>query len=107
MSEENLHKDPLVRQLITQMNRVEGKVDGMQAALLTMARTEERVTQLMQSDNKKTEWILKLQDRVIDLEKQGFGSNAVSSRLERAAWVIITAMLTIFVGWLVTKGVAV
>lgn len=98
--------DPFVSQLMTQMNRIEGKVDGMQTALLTIAKTEERVTRLMESEGKKTDWILKLQERIAELEKSDISMKAISTRLERAAWIIITALLTLFVGWLITNGVA-
>ena len=90
-----LHSDPFMAQMMTQMNRIEGKVDAMQSAFVQMAKTEERVVQLLEADQKKTEWILKLQDRVVDLEKQGVGQRAITSRIERAAWVV----LTVVVGW--------
>ena len=98
------HQDPFLAQMITQMNRIEGKVDAMQTAFVQMARTEERVVQLLEADQKKTEWILKLQDRVVDLEKNEVGQKAVTSRIERAAWIIVTAALTLFVAWLVAHG---
>ena len=102
---ETVSGSPFIAHMMTQMNRIEEKVDGMQTALLTMARTEERVVQLIQSDNKKTEWILKLQERINDLEKSNVGTRAVSSRIERAVWIIVSAMLAIVVGWLMTHGV--
>jgi hypothetical protein len=95
---------PMIAQLVTQMNRIEGKVDTMQVAFIQMAKTEERVVRLLESDQKKTEWLMKIQDRVVDLEKKEVGQNAVSSRIERAAWIIVTAVLTVFVGWLITHG---
>ena len=94
----------MIAQLVTQMNRIEGKVDTMQVAFIQMAKTEERVVRLLESDQKKTEWLMKIQDRVVDLEKKEVGQNAVSSRIERAAWIIVTAVLTVFVGWLITHG---
>lgn len=94
------HQDPFLSQMITQMNRIEGKVDAMQTAFVQMARTEERVVQLLEADQKKTEWIVKLQERVLELEKNQVGQKAVTSRIERAAWIVVTATLTIIVGWI-------
>lgn len=108
MAEKNfmngLHQDPLVTQMMSQMNRIEGKVDTMQTAIVAMARTEERVITLLASDQKKTDWLLKLQDRVNEIEKNDVGQKAISTRLERAAWIIITTLLTGFVGWLIAAG---
>lgn len=98
------HRDPFIDHVITQMNRIEGKVDVMQTAFIQMARTEERVVQLLEADQKKTEWILKLQDRVVELEKSDFGHRAITSRIERASWIVVTAGLTLFLGWLVAHG---
>jgi len=103
-----LHKDPLVSQMMTQMmtqmNRIEGKVDSMQAAFVQMARTEERVVRLLEADQKKTEWLLGLQNRVVDLEKSDIGTKAISTRIERAAWIVATAILTAGIGWLIAHG---
>lgn len=95
-----LNHDPFMSQMITQMNRIEGKVDAMQTAFVQMARTEERVVQLLEADQRKTEWILKLQERVVDLEKKEVSQRAVTSRIERAAWIVLTAVLTVAVGWI-------
>lgn len=98
------HQDPFLSQMMSQMNRIEGKVDTMQTAFVQMARTEERVVQLLESDQKKTEWIVKLQERVVELEKSDISSRAISTRIERAAWIVVTAILTAFVGWLIAHG---
>ena len=98
------HQDPFMAQMITQMNRIEGKVDTMQAAFVQMARTEERVVQLLEADTKKTEWLLQLQNRIVDVEKSDISSKAISTRIERAAWIVVTALLTAGVGWLLTHG---
>lgn len=95
-----LNHDPFMSQMITQMNRIEGKVDAMQTAFVQMARTEERVVQLLEADQRKTEWILKLQERVVDLEKKEVSQRAVTSRIERATWIVLTAVLTVAIGWI-------
>lgn len=106
MSEKQLMTghDPVVSQLMSQMNRIEGKVDSMQTALVSMARTEERVVRLMEADQKKTEWVLGLQNRVSELEKSEIGSKAISTRIERAAWIFVTVLLTALAGWIATQG---
>lgn len=103
---QNNIQDPFVSQMIIQMNRIEEKVDGMQSAIIQMARTEERVTTLLAADQSKTEWILKIQDRLVEIEKNDVGQRAITTRIERASWIVVTAVLTIFVGWLITsKGI--
>lgn len=97
-------RDPVVSQMMTQMNRIEGKVDTMQTAFVQMARTEERVVTLLGADQKKTEWILKLQDRVFELEKNEAGQRALTSRVERVLWIVVTAALVTFVAWLTSIG---
>jgi hypothetical protein len=99
-----VYQDPLVTQMMTQMNRIEGKVDAMQTAFVQMARTEERVVRLLEADQKKTEWLFQLQNRLVEVEKSDIGSKAISTRIERAAWIFVTALLTAGIGWLVTHG---
>ena len=103
-SELNGAHNSLISQMTMQMNRIEGKVDTMQAAFIQMAKTEERVVRLLEADQKKTEWLMTIQDRVVELEKKEVGQRAVTSRVERIMWIMVTAGLTGFVGWLIAVG---
>lgn len=102
MSESSDLGSAMLKHLTTQMDRIETKVDTMQAAIVQMAKTEERVVRLMESDTKKTEWILELQDKVIKLEKDQVGRNAIVSRVERVLWVGLTAALGLYIARMFT-----
>lgn len=89
MPEENI----MVAHLSKQMNRMEEKVDGIHKVITQMARTEERVTRLMEQDQKKTEWMLELQAKIHALQTSEAGKNAVTMRIERAVWAIFAAVI--------------
>lgn len=85
----------LENQILQRLDRLEKKVDRLGEALIEIAKTEERVIRLMESDNEKTKWLRALQDRVVDLEKKDAEEKAVSRRVERAIWAFITAAFSI------------
>lgn len=56
-------------QVVSRLERMEAKIDNLQEAVVKMARTEERVVQLMEADGHKNKTISDLQGRVSKLEK--------------------------------------
>lgn len=86
-----MNKDPSSAQVISRLDRMEKKMDQMAAALVSMARTEERVAKLLSADTEKTKWIAKLQEKVHALEVTGAKSTTINRYLERVFWIIFTA----------------
>lgn len=84
-----------IQQLIlAEITDLKKKVDKFAEALIEIAKTEERVARLLESDGKKTDWILELQGRVSELEKQRIAATAVSSRVEKGIWIGITSFVS-------------
>jgi len=62
--------DYTLEQVVSRLERMESKIDNLQEAVVKMARTEERVVQLMESDGHKNKTISELQGRVGKLERE-------------------------------------
>lgn len=85
----------LEHQILSRLDRLERKMDDLGLALVNLARTEERVIRLMESDNEKTKWLRELQNKVVDLEKGEAEKSAISRRVERGIWAAITSAFAI------------
>lgn len=85
----------LEHQILSRLDRLEKKMDDLGLALVNLARTEERVIHLMESDNEKTKWLREVQGKVVDLEKREAERAAISRRVERGIWAAITAAFAI------------
>jgi len=85
----------LEHQIISRLDRLEKKMDDLGLALVNLARTEERVIRLMESDNEKTKWLRDVQNKVVELEKREGERGAISRRVERGIWAAITAAFAI------------
>ena len=95
--------ETLENQILQRLDRLETKMDDLGKALLELAKTEERVIRLMEADDKKTDWLVSLQDRIVDLEKERAESSAVARRIERIIWLIITAGLSGVIAYYFSK----
>lgn len=96
--------EPLENAILTRLERIEKKVDDFGTALITLAKTEERVLQLMKDASDEKRWMLQLQNRITELEKIDVAEKAISRRVERMVWAGITAAFSIatalIVAWL-------
>jgi len=83
--------------ILTQLVRIEAKVDKHGEALERLARTEERVTVLLESFKELTSKDLKLEARIIALEQEVNEARTVGRTWKRTLQIIAAATL-IFLG---------
>lgn len=98
-----------VDQVLQRLDRVENKLDGIQKALVQMARTEERVVHLMEVDAERVKWIRSIQEQVSSLERELIASKEreqsereqklKAERItERGVWAFVTGIISLAVG---------
>jgi hypothetical protein len=101
-----------VGQVLQRLDRVENKLDGIQKALVQMARTEERVVHLMEVDAERAKRIHSIQDQVTALEKELIASREreyaerehkikAQRMTERGIWAFVTGAVSLAVGFAV------
>lgn len=81
------------------LERIEAKLDKLADAMSTMARIEERMERHYDGMNRLGERVDKLDLSVHELEKSVAGTSFVTTRIERVAWVILTALITASILW--------
>lgn len=108
LGEKSIKEGPenLESQILSRLDRLESGIDNIKTVLYEIAKTEERVIQLMEADKEKQRWILKLQDQFFayrEATEKEIGAlhsditarKAVLSRVERGFWLCLTAFLTV------------
>ena len=83
------------------LTRFEEKLDGINEALVSLARIEERVTTILKHNDRIHEQVQELDSRVDDLESQSAVQEFTLGRGERLFWI----GMTVFAG-LLASGVA-
>ena len=94
--------DILVVDVEQRLTRFEEKLDGINEALVSLARIEERVTTILKHNDRIHEQVRELDSRVDDLEAQNAVQEFTLGRGERLFWI----GMTVFAG-LLASGVAV
>lgn len=84
------------------LTRFEEKLDGINEALVSLARIEERVTTILKHNDRIHEQVQQLDSRIDELESQNAVQEFTLGRGERLFWV----GMTVFAG-LLASGVAV
>ena len=83
------------------LTRFEEKLDGINEALVSLARIEERVTTILKHNDRIHEQVQQLDSRIDELESQNAVQEFTLGKGERLFWL----GMTVFVGLLVS-GVA-
>lgn len=84
------------------LTRFEEKLDGINEALVSLARIEERVTTILKHNDRIHEQVQQLDNRIDELESQNAVQEFTLGRGERLFWI----GMTVFAG-LLASGVAV
>jgi chromosome segregation ATPase len=84
------------------LTRFEEKLDGINEALVSLARIEERVTTILKHNDRIHEQVQQLDSRIDELESQNAVQEFTLGRGERLFWI----GMTVFAG-LLASGVAV
>ena len=84
------------------LTRFEEKLDGINEALVSLARIEERVTTILKHNDSIHEQVQQLDSRIDELESQNAVQEFTLGRGERLFWI----GMTVFAG-LLASGVAV
>ena len=80
------------------LTRFEQKLDGINEALVSLARIEERVTTILKHNDRIHEQVRELDSRIDDLEAQNAVQEFTLGKGERLFWLA----MTVFIGLLVS-----
>ena len=86
-------------QLLKRLDRFEQKLDGVQTAIVQMARTEERVSVVLEQNTVLFQKLEKMNIRVSEIEKENASQGKSISAFERISWIIISAVIS-GIAWL-------
>ena len=81
--------------LAKRFDRIEEKLDGMQAAFISLARTEEKVAHVIDQNVSLSKKNDKLTERVTNLEKDNVSQSKSIGFFERMSWLIAGTIATI------------
>lgn len=101
---------PVEDQILDQLKHLRNKIEGVEKAIVQMARTEERVIQLMESDREKDKWIRKIQDEVAQISRDMLQAKTqenierqrrhkIERWIERGVWGFVATAFGLVVAW--------
>jgi predicted nuclease with TOPRIM domain len=76
------------------LERVEGKIDRLSEALVSMARIEERVTTVLKQTDRFMDRLDKMEERLETVEMQSTLNKKSVTSTERMGWIVITAAIS-------------
>lgn len=77
------------------LSRIEGKLDRLADAVVTLARVEERMVTLFRRLDGSDEALRDLQERLAALERQDIGRGQFFRAVDKLAWLLIGAAVAI------------
>lgn len=77
------------------LSRIEGKLDRLADAVVTLARVEERMVTLFRRLDGSDEALRDLQERLAALERQDIGRGQFFRVVDKLAWLLIGAAVAI------------
>ena len=86
------------------LDRIEEKIDKMSEAIIALARAEEKITTLAAFSKQQAEQLMKITDRLDDLEKKVSQYASTVNIINRIFWIIIAAAATAVTGMLIIGG---
>ncbi len=79
------------------LDRIEGKLDKLADAVVSLARMEERMIVLFTRMDTYDKRHTQLETRVADIEKEGAGQESKVAWVERIIWVTLAAVIAFLV----------
>lgn len=86
------------------LDRIEEKIDKMSEAIIALARAEEKITTLAAFSKQQSEQLMKITDRLEELEKRVSQNASTVNIINRIFWIIIAAAATAVTGMLIIGG---
>jgi hypothetical protein len=81
----------------SRLDRIEGKLDKLADAVVSLARMEERMITLFNRMDAYDRKHSQLEVRVTDIEKDGVGQESKVAWVERVIWVALAAVIAFLV----------
>lgn len=81
-------------QVLQRLERIEKQLDGVGSAIVQMARTEERVSVVLEQNTVFFRKLDALQTKVHELEKTDATQGQSLGVLERVGWIVVTAAIS-------------
>lgn len=78
------------------LDRIEGKLDKLAEAMVTMARMEERMITLFKRMDRYDENLAKNEAKISALEKTSIGRGVIEKVLDKTFWLVGGGILTWF-----------
>lgn len=91
-----------IKELNKRFERVETHLDEVRLAIIQMARTEERVSVVLEQNTELFRKLNGLQKQVTDLEKENATQSQSLGVFERVAWLLAAGLLS-SVTWVLKK----
>lgn len=88
-----------IKQLNSRFERVEKQLDDVRTAIVQMARTEERVSTVLEQNTVLFAKVGKLTQKVHDLEKENATQGQSLNVFERLGWIMVTALVGLGAWW--------
>nr|SPS05546.1 conserved protein of unknown function [Candidatus Nitrotoga fabula]SPS06201.1 conserved protein of unknown function [Candidatus Nitrotoga fabula] len=81
----------------TRLDRIESKIDGLSEAVVNLARMEERMITLFKRMDSYDSRQNELNEKLVGIEKTLIGRGMFFQIVDKAAWIVIAAIITVYV----------
>ena len=75
------------------LDRIESKLDSMSEAIISLARAEEKITMLAQYGEQQAAQILKIVERLDEIEKRVGTNEIVVNVINKIFWILVTGIV--------------
>ena len=75
------------------LDRIEGKLDSMSEAIVSLARAEEKITTLAKYSEAQASQILKIVERLESLEQKVSSNEIVVNVINKLFWIVLTGII--------------
>ena len=75
------------------LDRIESKLDSMSEAIISLARAEEKITMLAQYGEQQAAQILKIVERLDQIEKRVGTNEIVVNVINKIFWILVTGIV--------------
>ena len=82
-------------QLVDRLDRLEQKIDKLTDAMVTLARTEEKIMALEGDKKTLTERINRHSEKIDELNEEVKNNSRVTSNITKGIWIVVAAVVSI------------
>ena len=75
------------------LDRIESKLDTLSEAIVSLARAEEKITMLAQYGEQQASQILKIVERLDEIEKRVGTNEIVINVINKLFWIVLTGIV--------------